>query len=170
VIGYKFVSNVLEADTIQYNNTKHYGGLVMELAFFRRKPQNAYRRQLRACTYCKYRSQKFMIWYIQTDYTALLYSSIDLQQYTFRVSLLTFFFSYKPIQLFCIRIFYGRSGPLRSGWKFLLNVGEYPADSNLPHSRRQHSTYLKSVYIQHSPFKTCFPIFRRVRKITKGYY
>jgi hypothetical protein len=51
VIRYKFGSNVLEADTIHYNNTKHYGGLVMELAFFRSKPQNAYRRQLRACTY-----------------------------------------------------------------------------------------------------------------------
>lgn len=83
MIRYKFVSNVLEANTIHYNNTNHYGGLVMELAFFRRKPQKAYRRQLRACTYCKYRSQKFMIWYVQTDYTALLWSSRHLQQQTF---------------------------------------------------------------------------------------
>jgi hypothetical protein len=79
VIGYKLSSNILEADTIHYSNTKLYGGLVMELAFFRPKPQNAYRRQLRACTHCKHGSQKFMFWHIQTDYTALLTSSIHLQ-------------------------------------------------------------------------------------------
>ena len=79
MIRYKFGSNVLKADTIHYKNTKHYGRLVMELAFFRPKPQNAYRRQLCACTYCKYRSQIFMIWHIQTEYTALLMSSIHLQ-------------------------------------------------------------------------------------------
>jgi hypothetical protein len=50
MIRYKFVSKVLEADTIHYKITKHYGRLVMKFAFFRPKPQNAYRRQIRAYT------------------------------------------------------------------------------------------------------------------------
>ena len=89
MIGYKFGSNVLEANTIHYNNTKHYGGLVMELAFFRPKPQNAYRRQLRACTYCK------------PDFHDLAHPNrlncYVYEQYTFTAYLLTFFFSYEPI-------------------------------------------------------------------------
>lgn len=98
-------------DTIHYNNTKHYDGLVMELAFFRPKPQNAYRRELLACIYCKYRSQKFMIWHIQTDYTALLLSSIHLQVPCLLSSFLTSPFNYFAYVYFTgARAYSGQAG------------------------------------------------------------
>jgi len=83
----------------------------MELAFFRPKPQNAYRRQLCACTYCKYRSQIFMIWHIQTEYTALLMSSIHLQHPCWLSSFLTNPFNYFAFGYFTgARSYSGQAG------------------------------------------------------------